>query len=164
MNAIRLYLIVMLCGTFSNALYAQTKTKVVVLPPYDVIAGEGISPNIHQYMVEALQNEKELEILTFENNKNIRNVNYYMIYDKKYCSEIVKAVNPDVVIISKLDQSTRTGNMNTDKWNIQIKFYYPKINKQVNAMHWQGLTAGELEKKIKSPELNLKQEFIKLKE
>ena len=92
---------------------ALTNLTVLVLPPYDAIANEGISPNIQKYIENVFTTDTTFRLIKFP-YRRLMNVSYQNVFDKKYCSPITDKIKTDVIIMSKLDQSTGTGNMTTD--------------------------------------------------
>ena len=60
-------------------------------------------------------------------------VPYQNVFDKKFCKPILEKIKTDIIVMSKLDHVTRTGNMTTDKWNFRIRIYNVKTNKQINS-------------------------------
>lgn len=121
--------------------------NVIVLPPYDEMAGAGISPDISKYLENALRKDDELEVMKFPYQKLI-NANYYMVYDKKFCRDIVELIGPDIIVMSRLELSKRTGNMNTDRWDFEVKVYDVTSDRQRKSISGQSLRAEAIHKTI----------------
>ena len=111
---------------------SKPKFLVLVLPPYDEIANAGISPNIQKYIEDEIYNDSFFTLIKFP-YKQLMNVPYYNVYDKKYCKTISEKINADIIIMSKLVQITQTGNITTDQWNFQIRIYNTKTDKQIDS-------------------------------
>ena len=114
------------CGIFEN------KISILILPPFDEIANGGMSPDIQKLLEEQLSGDLGLSVIKFP-YKKLMNVSYQNIFDKKYCKPIIEKVHPDVIIMTKLDHITEGSEMEKDKWNLRIRFYFVKTNKQVNS-------------------------------
>jgi hypothetical protein len=105
---------------------------VLVLPPYDMIANEGISPDIQKYLEGELVKDPSLTVIKFP-YKRLMNVPYQNVFDKKYCKPIIEKIKTDKIVMTKLDQVSRTGSMSTDKWNLAIRIYDTNNGKQINS-------------------------------
>jgi hypothetical protein len=132
-----------------------TNLSVLVLPPYDAIANAGISPDIQKYLESIFTTDTTLRLIKFP-YRQLMNVSYQNVFDKKYCSPITAKIKTDIIIMSKLDQATGTGNMITDKWNFKIKIYNTKTgNQKVSNLSADNLTSAEIENFIKSKQQDL---------
>ena len=132
-----------------------TNITVLILPPYDMIANAGISPDIQKYLESIFKTETTFKLIKFPYQR-LMNVSYQNVYDKKYCKPITDKIKTDIIIMSKLDQATGTGNMTTDKWNFEIKIYYPTTGKQtISSLTAENLTSSEIENLIKSKQKEL---------
>jgi hypothetical protein len=120
------------------------KLTIIVLPPYDEIANAGISPKVSESIEENIK-DKDFSIMKFP-FKKLMGVPYQNIFDKKFCKPILQKIKADVMIMSKIDQVSGTGNMETDKWNLRIRIYDVKNNKQKNSsLKGENLNPLELE-------------------
>lgn len=108
--------------TLSQTQKAQTKLTVLVLPPFDKMANAGMSPDIQEYLETEISKDTTLTLIRFP-YKQLMNVPYHHVFDKKYCKPILDKVKADIIIMSKLDNLLRPGQMNADRWNFQIKIY-----------------------------------------
>jgi hypothetical protein len=128
---------------------------VLVLPPYDAIANEGISPDIQKYIENVFSTDTTFRFIKFP-YKRLMNVSYQNVFDKKYCSPITDKIKTDIIIMSKLEQVTGTGNMTTDKWNFEIKIYNTRTGSQkLSNLNTNDLTSSEIENYIKSKQQEL---------
>jgi hypothetical protein len=118
--------------TITKANFPQTKLSVIVLPPYDVIANAGISPDIQKYLETEISRDTTLTLIKFP-YKQLMNIPYQNVFDRKFCKPIIDKVKADIIVMSKLDQVTRTGKMTTDKWNFQIRIYNTNNENQTNS-------------------------------
>ncbi len=109
-----------------------TKLTVLVLPPYDEVANGGFSPNIQEYLETEISKDTSLTLIRFP-YKQLMHVPYQNVFDKKYCKPITDKIKTDVIVMSKLDLNTKTGEMLLDKWNFKIRIYYPNFDKQTNS-------------------------------
>ena len=107
------------------------KLRVIVLPPYDEIANAGTSPDVQQYLQNELINSEEVDLIKFP-FAQLMNVSYQNIFDKKYCQPIIEAIECNTIVMSKLDVVRKTGNMTSDKWNLRIRLYNVKTEKQID--------------------------------
>lgn len=133
--------------------------NVIVLPPYDVIAGAGISPDITTSLESALKREEGLEVMKFPYQKLI-NANYHMVYDKKYCREIIEIVDPDIIVMSRIDLARKTGNMEMDRWDFEIKIYDVSSDQQRKSISGQSLRAESIDKTINDLRENLVEDIL----
>ena len=132
-----------------------TNLTVLVLPPYDVIANEGISPDIQKYLENTILSDTTLKLIKFP-YRELMNVSYQNVFDEKYCKPITDKIKTDIIIMSKIDQTTGTGNMATDKWSFEIKIYNTKTgNQKISTLTANNLTSAEIEKLIKSKQQDL---------
>jgi hypothetical protein len=132
-----------------------TNLSVLVLPPYDEIANEGISPDIQKYIESVFTTDTTLKLIKFPYRLLI-NVSYQNVFDKKYCNPITDKIKTDIIIMSKLDLATGSGNMATDKWDFKIKIYNTKTGKQkISSLRAESLTSTEIENLINSKQQEL---------
>lgn len=61
------------------------------------------------------------------------NVPYQQVFDKKYCKPIIDIVKTDIILMSKIDQITRTGQMSNDLWSLKIKIYNVNTDAQIDS-------------------------------
>ena len=150
--------------TRKDTLSEQLKTYIIILPPYDQIANRGISPNIFKYLERSLRKNKNI-LLPNNIIKTFKelNINYNMVFDRKYCNDIIDKMNPDIIIMSKLDLKIETGNMISDKWDFEIKVYNPRKNKQQVILKGQDLLDSEIKKLIYDSNRELFDKILSLK-
>lgn len=110
----------------------QTNLSVLVLPPYDIVANGGFSPHIKNYLETEISKDTSLTVIKFP-YKQLMNVPYQNVFDKKYCKPITDKIDADVIVMSKLDLKTQVGEMSLDKWSFEIRIYYPSSDKQINS-------------------------------
>lgn len=109
-----------------------SKLSVIVLPPHDENANEGISPPIQKYLESVILMDTSLTLIKFP-YKQLINIPYHNIFDKKYCKPIIDVLKADVVLMSKIEQVTSTGDLSKNKWNFQIRIYKTQANTQINS-------------------------------
>ena len=120
------------------------KLTIIVLLPYDEIANAGISPTVREIIEENIEYQ-DFSIMKFP-FKKLMGVPYQNVFDKKFCKPILQKIKADVIIMSKIDQVSGNGNMETDKWNLKIRIYDVKNNKQKNSsLRGENLNTLELE-------------------
>jgi hypothetical protein len=120
------------------------KLSVIILPPYDEIANEGISPDVQKYLESAFATDINITLIRFS-YKQFLNAAYQNIYDKKYCQPIIDKVNPDIIIMTKLELVSRSGKMSGDKWNIRFRVYNVNNGKQFDSqVKLNGITVKEM--------------------
>lgn len=132
------------------------KLTIIVLPPYDEIANAGISPNIQGYLEKEISKDSSVTLIKFP-YKDLMNVPYYHVFDKKYCKPITDKVEADILVMTKLDLKERTGQMNFDQWTFKIRIYDVKNDRQKDSE----ITGTNMsESKIKELLKNKRQELI----
>ena len=100
---------------------------------------------------ESLKTQKNLSI-----PKNVYaefyrlNVNYHMVYDKKFCKDVIDKMNPDVVLMSKLVHNLETGNMRTDTWDFEVKIYNSITDVQRVILSGENMTSKEIKTEMLS--------------
>jgi hypothetical protein len=146
-------------STTPDAVEEKKSLNVIVLPPYDVIAGAGISPDITKSLENVLRREAQLEVMKFPYQKLI-NANYHMVYDKKYCREIIEIVDPDIIVMSRIDLARKTGNMENDRWDFEIKIYDVSSDQQRKSISGQSLRAETIHKTINDLGENLVDDIL----
>ena len=149
-------------ATRVDSVVEKKSLNVIVLPPYDVIANEGISPDITKSLESVLKKETQLEVMKFPYQKLI-NANYHMVYDKKYCREIIEIVAPDIIVMSRLDLKKKTGNMEMDRWNFEIKIYDVSSDQQHKSISGQSLRAEGIDKTIHELRESLVEDILETK-
>lgn len=128
---------------------------VLVLPPYDLIANEGISPDIQNYLESIFKTDTTFTLIKFPYRRLI-NISYQNVFDKKYCSPIMNKIKTDIIIMSKIDQSIGTGNMITDRWNLKIKIFNTETGLQkLSNLNTNNLTRDEIENLLRSKQQEL---------
>jgi hypothetical protein len=124
--------------------------RVLVLPPFDSIANRGISPNLQKYIEDIFTTDTTFRLLKFP-YRRLMNVSYQNVFDKKYCSPITDKIETVIIIMSKLDQATGTGNMTKDKWNFKIKIYDTRTNvEKLSKLSTNDLTSYQISNLITS--------------
>ena len=138
---------------------SQTKLSVLILPPYDLIANGGISPDIQTFLETEISKDTSLSLIKFP-YKQLMNVPYQNVFDKKYCKPITDKIKTDIIVMSKLDNVSRTGQMPTDKWNFQIRIYNPSTDRQTNStVKADNITDNEIKSIIASRQNDLTTEI-----
>lgn len=137
------YILFFILTLNSFEVFAQ-KPTVLVLPPYDEIANAGISPTTQEMLAKKLVTSQRIELIKLASTNS-----FYSVFDKKYCKEILDKMQVDVIVMTKLDYKKRTGYMNTDLWDMQLRIYYVKLDTQLySKIRVKNLTSNEIEKFI----------------
>lgn len=124
---------------------AQNKPTVLVMPPHDVIANEGISPDVQKYLQAVLAKDTGSALIKFP-YKQLMGVPYQHVFDKKYCTPILEKVKADVVIMSKIELVKRNGRMDTDEWNLQLNIYNTRTGSQkISSLQLERATIAGME-------------------
>lgn len=110
--------------------------KVLVLPPYDEIAGLGASPDTQGILEDILAGKENLKVIPFP-LKTLMNVSYQMIYDKKYCKPIIDRVPCDVIIMSRIITKNEH-EPGLWPWAYRVRIYNTKTNRQVESISGSG--------------------------
>jgi hypothetical protein len=113
-------------------LSAADELSIIILPPYDEVANAGISPNIQEYLEREISKDSSVTLIKFP-YKDLMNVPYHNVYDKKYCKPILDNFDADIFVMSKLDINERTGHMSSDKWSFSIRIYDVKKDRQIDS-------------------------------
>jgi hypothetical protein len=138
---------------------SRRKLSVFVLPPFDKIANEGISPNIQKYLEMEIAKDTSLTVIKFP-YRDLMNIPYYNVFDKKYCKPIAEKIETDIIVMTKLEQEERTGQMGSDKWNLLIRIYDVAADEQTNSeVTGVNLTDAEIAYLIKERQLDLVSEI-----
>jgi hypothetical protein len=135
------------------------KISVIVLPPYDLIANEGISPDIQKYLETEISSDTSLTVIKFP-YKDLINVPYHNVFDKKYCKPIADKVHADIIIMTKLELRERTGRMTSDNWNLSIRFYNVERDSQIDSkIVGDNLSDLEIKQLLEQKRLDLVEEI-----
>ena len=125
----------------------REKISVLVLPPREGMwKSLGLSPYIKKQLETALTMDSIFSLTKFP--KELMSLGVYCgVFDKKYCSQVIEKVETDFIIMSNLTiEGSKTGNMNTDKWNARIRIYNVKANKQIDSeLKVNNLNESEME-------------------
>jgi len=141
--------------TIGRTKTSLTKLLILVLPPFDEIANEGISPDIQKILETTFSYDTAFTLIKFP-YRQLMNVPYQNVFDKKYCKPITDKIKTDIILMTKLNQATQTGQMTRDKWNFQIKVYNTKTGRQfLSTVNGNNLTSTEIERLIKSKQQDL---------
>lgn len=111
---------------------SSNKLSVLILPPYDEIANEGISPDVQKYLEYQTGKDTGFNLIKFP-YRELMHIPYYQVFDKKYAQPILEKVNADILLMSKLTLVNRAGKMEDDRWNLSIKIYNKNTDVQMNA-------------------------------
>jgi hypothetical protein len=122
--------------------------RVLVLPPYDRIANVGGSPDTRSILEETLSGKNRLSVIPFP-FKKLMGVRYQMIFDKKYCKEILEKVDCDVVVMTQIitDNELRPGIW---PWAYKVRVYNARSEKQIESISGNDLKAEDFRKDIES--------------
>lgn len=105
------------------------KLSVIVLPPFDKIANEGISPDVQKYLEREISKDTSLNVIKFP-YRALMNVPYQNVFDKKYCKPITDKVDADIIVMTKLELKVRTGQMTSDTWGVSFRIYNVRTDDQ----------------------------------
>ncbi len=125
---------------------SRDSVSILILPPFDSIANAGISPNTNKILEDILTKTDGIKVLKFPYQK-LQKTDYYMIYDKKHCKELLNYIKPDVFIMTLL----RAENNNTFgnwPWYYQVKLYNVNSDKQLISIEGKGSSESDLERTI----------------
>ena len=137
----------------------KIKPSVLVLPPYDEIHNEGISPDVMKYLENVISNDTSVALIKFP-LKKLMNTPYQNVFDKKYCKPILEVVEVQIIIMSKLDHVASTGKMSTDTWNLRLRMYNSITNVQIDSkIKANGLTSIELQELLLESQKELNMEL-----
>lgn len=140
-------------------LYAANELSIIILPSYDEIANAGISPNIQSYLEREISKDSSVTLIKFP-YKDLMNIPYHNVYDKKYCKPILNKVEADIFVMTKLDINERTGHMSSDRWSFSIRIYDVKNDRQINSkIKGKGLSDNEISEMIKEKRQELIEEI-----
>ena len=124
------------------------KLNILVLPPYDEISNEGISPDIQKYIQIEIAKDTMFNVIKLP-LKLLKDVSYFNVFDKKYCKPLINKVKADKIVMSKLILLKRTGNIYADKWSLQLKIYDIKSDKElISKITFNNLTDEEIKIKL----------------
>lgn len=115
-----------------NSELTGNRISILIMPPYDEVAGAGISPDIQKILEEQLARDSGLSIIKFP-YKKLMNVPIYNVFDKRYCKPVLEKIKADIIIMTKLDHISEGAEMEKDEWDIKIRIYFVKTNKQVDS-------------------------------
>ena len=118
--------------TLSDKIKKTEKLKVLVLPPYDEIANQGISPGVQEYLQNELKKCEKINLIKLP-LRQLMNIPYQNVFDKKYCQPIIETIDCDIIVMSKLDLVKQTGHMPRDEWNLRIRLYNTQTDIQINS-------------------------------
>ncbi|MGZ4059335.1 MAG: hypothetical protein ACXVPU_09915, partial [Bacteroidia bacterium] len=147
--------------TITNKKLAKSKLSVIVLPPYDEIANEGISPDIQKFLETEISKDTNLTLIKFP-YKQLMNIPYSNVFDKKYCKPIADKLKVDIIVMSKIIIIARTNDMTADIWSLKIKIYNPNTGIQINSSLTADNSAGtgnEIKKVIADNQITLTTEI-----
>lgn len=136
-----------------------SKLSVIVLPAHDENANQGISPPIQKYLESVILLDTSLTLIKFP-YKQLINIPYHNIFDKKYCKPIIDVLKADVVLMSKIEIVTSTGDISKNKWNFQIRIYNTLANTQINSeLSGTNLTDSAIKSLLKDRQIVLTTEI-----
>jgi hypothetical protein len=115
---------------------------VLVLPPYDEIANAGVSPDTRVALEEALAGDPTMKVKPFP-FRELMNVPYQMVYDKKYCTPILRKVKCDVIVMTRII-SDDPRNSGRSLWSYTVKVFNTRSGRQVESISARGLEYNEV--------------------
>jgi len=128
---------------------ALEKISILVLPPYNV-ADASIAPNIRKFLEEEIAKDSSMGLIDFP-FRDLMNVAYQNVFDKRYCKPLVGKVDADIFIMSKLDQKKGAGEQDADRWSFAIRIYDVKDDSQTNSgIKGTSLSGPEIAELIRS--------------
>ena len=146
---------------FTSRLFGQDSLiTVLVLPPYDETATEGIAPDAQRILERSLMSKNKIKVIPFP-LKNLMNVPYEMVYDKKYCAPIVEKVKCDIIIMTHLirKNESKPGSL---PWAYTTKIYNVKTGRQINSIKGSYLKTRDFPADIASKSDKLVMDIINL--
>lgn len=125
---------------------SDSTIKVLILPAYDEIANAGVSPDTRKILESALTKQKHFTVLPFP-FKKLMGVRYQMVYDKKYCREILDKVDCDIIVMTQIitENERKPGSW---PWSYRIRIYNTKTGIQLNSIKGDNLKAEEFQDDI----------------
>lgn len=110
----------------------REKETILILPPFDVIANEGISPPVQEFLEAVIAEDTSVTLIKFP-FRELMNIPYHNVFDKRYCKPITDVVKADINVMTKLEQRKRTGNMATYKWDLRVRVLNTRTNRQFDS-------------------------------
>lgn len=149
----KIFFILFTLGIFYPLIYSQNiekgkmeKPTVLILPPFDLDANGGFSPEIQYLLENKLTKNTDIELIKFPLKKLI-NVPYQNVYNKKYCKVILEKIRTDFIIMSKLELESEIDS--PKKWKLNFRIFDVKNDKQFESkLSGKNLTKMEIERKI----------------
>jgi hypothetical protein len=124
----------------------DTVISVLILPAYDLIANGGASPDTRRILEKLFSNHDRLKVMPFP-WRELMEVPYQMVYDKKYCKPITDRVHTDVIIMSQIV----TKNEHVPgiwPWHYEVKIYNVKTDRQLTSIKGNDLKAEDFDDDI----------------
>lgn len=139
----------------------QEPITVLIIPPYDAIAGKGATPMISKFLLQALTNQQEIDLIPFSGS--LYKTHWQMIYDKKYLDPILSVLKPDIILMSKIDISEMTDRMSTTSWNLNLRAYNTKTKEQEDlSLTYKKLTGAQIESTLSENQPTLISELLRI--
>lgn len=136
------------------------KLSVLVLPPFDSIANEGISPNIQKSLERVFFEEKSFDLIQFPYGKLV-GVPYQNVFDKRYCKPITAKVKSDIIVMTKIGLVKRMAEMEKCKWDMEIKIYNIISDRHfLSKVEGRGLTSLSIDSLILARRSDLFEEVL----
>ncbi len=160
---VTLFLIIFLVSGFSKKSVFRTiqKPSVLVLPPYDLNANGGFSPEIQDLLETNFRENSEINLINFPFKKLIQ-VPYQNVYDKKYCKLISEKINVDFIIMSKIELKDILKQ--NKKWDLNFRIYNVKVNQQLDSrLKGKDLSYLQIEDKVQKNYQILVDEILEFK-
>lgn len=119
----------------------DTIIRVLVLPAYDEIANAGVSPEIQEFLENALTGHDTVKVIPFP-LKKLMGVPYQMVFDQKYCAPILEKVPVDVIVMSRLVTKNER-KPGIWPWDYDVRIYNAITHKQISSISGKDLTEQE---------------------
>ena len=137
------------------------KPTVLILPPFDLNANGGFSPEIHKILEENFKNNLEINLIKFPFKKLIH-IPYQNVYDKKYCKLLLEKLDVDFILMSKIDLKEILEQ--NKKWDLSFRIYNVKANQQFDSkLKGKDLSYAEIEEKVHNNHQILVDEILNFK-
>lgn len=147
---VTLFLVVFLVSGFTKKSFFSKiqRPTVLVLPPYDLNANGGFSPEIQDILEKNFKYNSEIDLIKFP-FKKLKHTPYQNVYDKKYCKLILEKLNVDFIVMSKINLKDIL--IQNKKWDLSFRIYNVKTNQQIDSkLKGKDLSYTQIEYKVKS--------------
>ncbi|MCI4671884.1 MAG: hypothetical protein MRZ79_27325 [Bacteroidia bacterium] len=116
------------------------KLKVLILPSANGYEYEQANYGLDTQIRKLLSSQGSIELMKFP-YKDLQGTNYYGVFDKRYCQDIIKNTDADIIIMSRF---AKDSHMSTEfHWGYELRIVNTQSDTQCSSIQGDHLKSYE---------------------